>query len=100
MSAARRDLSGLFALLLAVGCGSPGHEPSEPTPDALRQPGEEHFGAIRQLTFGGQNAEAYWSWGGDRLVLQVTKDEPGDCDHIYVLDAEGGALQPVTHAGR
>jgi hypothetical protein len=36
---------------------------------------------IRQLTRGGQNAEAYWSPDGKRLVFQTTRP-PYDCDQI------------------
>jgi TolB protein len=57
--------------------------------------GEVHLRNIRQLTFGGQNAEAYWSADGRRLILQR---QPGDsgCDHIYVMNADGSDLHPVS----
>ena len=44
---------------------------------------------IRQLTFGGQNAEAYWSPDGRQLVFQSTRDDH-HCDQIYVMNADGG----------
>jgi Tol biopolymer transport system component len=53
--------------------------------DSLVRDGEKHFASVRQLTFGGENAEAYWSWAGDALVLQSTQRGAG-CDQIYVLD--------------
>ena len=37
---------------------------------------------VRQLTFGGENAEAYWSPDGAALVFQSTR-APNDCDQIY-----------------
>ena len=32
-------------------------------------PAETHLANLRQLTFGGENAEAYWSWAGDALIV-------------------------------
>jgi Tol biopolymer transport system component len=44
-----------------------------------------HLADVRQLTFGGENAEAYWSFDGNQLVLQARG--PGeDCDRIYRMD--------------
>ena len=42
-----------------------------------------HLKNIQQLTSGGQNAEAYWSPDGKRLVFQSTR-EPYKCDHLHV----------------
>jgi len=50
---------------------------------------------IRQLTFGGQNAEAYWSPDGKQLVFQATRDG-NDCDQIYVMNADGSDLRMVS----
>jgi Tol biopolymer transport system component len=46
---------------------------------------EVHLKNVRQLTFGGENAEAYWSFGGDRLIMQSLH---GDfkCDQIFTID--------------
>ena len=41
--------------------------------DSLVKPGEEQFfKSLRQLSFGGDNAEAYWSFDDTKLVMQVT----------------------------
>lgn len=57
------------------------------TSDSLILPGENHFKHLKQLTFGGDNAEAYWSFGGDRLTFQVTNIAWGDsCDQIRVFN--------------
>ena len=50
--------------------------------------GEERLASVTQLTFGGQNAEGYWSPEGDRIVYQATPAE-GGCDQIYVMGADG-----------
>mgnify|MGYP003393993248 CR=1 FL=1 len=55
--------------------------------DSLILPGESHFKHLRQLTFGGDNAEAYWSFAGDQLTFQVTNTAWGDaCDQIRYFD--------------
>jgi TolB protein len=53
--------------------------------DTLRYPEEVHLKNVRQLTFGGDNAEAYWSFDGKSLVFQ-RKHEPSGvmCDQIFI----------------
>ncbi len=46
-------------------------------------PGERHFVHVRQLTFGGDNAEAYWSFDGKKLVFQRTDHQQVACDQIF-----------------
>ena len=50
---------------------------------------------IRQLTFGGQNAEAYWSPNGSQLVFQSTRGDRG-CDQIYVMNSDGTDVRMVS----
>ncbi len=50
-------------------------------------PGEVHFGELRMLTDGGENAEAYFSFAGDQLIFQSTRP-PYDCDQIFIMDLE------------
>ena len=57
--------------------------------------GERHFGAIRQLTFGGQNAEAYFSHDGKRLIFQSTRDGR-PCDQQYVMNVDGSGVRRVS----
>lgn len=53
--------------------------------DTLLYPDETHFKNIQQLTFGGDNAEAYWSSDGEYLVFQRTNPKEGiNCDQIFV----------------
>ncbi len=56
---------------------------------------EPHLRNIRQLTFGGENAEAYWSFDGKQLCLQSTR---GDlkADQIFVMDADGMNTRMVS----
>jgi Tol biopolymer transport system component len=50
---------------------------------------------IRQLTFGGQNAEAYWSPDGRRLIFQATRDGLG-CDQMFIMNADGSDVRMVS----
>lgn len=53
--------------------------------DTVHFPGEDHFANVRQLTFGGDNAEAYFSNDGKYLVFQKTHAAEGiPCDQIYM----------------
>ncbi len=55
------------------------------TQDSIHFSGETHFANIRQLTFGGDNAEAYFSPDGKYLVYQVTNPKKGiECDQIWM----------------
>lgn len=91
----------LLASCASVGtsnepCPIPGGEPA----DHLIEPGETHFARLWKLTAGGENAEAYWSFDGTRLVLQRTDPEAGlDCDHMFVTDPETGELVEVSTGG-
>ncbi|NUO61943.1 MAG: hypothetical protein HOQ11_00530 [Gemmatimonadaceae bacterium] len=58
-------------------------------------PGERHLRDIRQLTNGGENAEAYFSADGKRLVFQSTRDGRS-CDQQYVMNVDGSALRRVS----
>ncbi|MCS6896757.1 MAG: hypothetical protein NZM29_02195 [Nitrospira sp.] len=99
--------------LLAVWCLSLGCTAQE-TRRASAPPGagfaERHLGNIRQLTFGRQNAEAYFSFDGKRLIFQSTNDwreggrvvagKPAEaglgCYQMYVMDIETGRIQMVS----
>lgn len=63
----------LFAAMIgaALGAGQPGR-----------------LSDLKQLTHGGQNAEAYWSPDGQRLIFQSTRP-PYDCDQIFIMNADG-----------
>ncbi|HUR31411.1 MAG TPA: hypothetical protein VMZ69_08250, partial [Saprospiraceae bacterium] len=55
--------------------------------DTLRYEQEKHLANLRQLTFGGDNAEAYWSFDGSKLTFQATRSEwNAACDQIYVME--------------
>lgn len=54
---------------------------------ALHYPQEKHLKNIRQLTFGGDNAEAYFSFDSKKVTFQATNSKWDDkCDQIYYFD--------------
>src|SRR5438132_1550710 len=59
--------------------------------------GEVHLRNIRQLTFGGQNAEAYFSRSGRQIILQRTEADSGCDQEIYTMDLDGKDLKRLTH---
>ncbi|MGH9577261.1 MAG: M28 family peptidase, partial [Terriglobales bacterium] len=69
-------------------------------PFAKNFDGESHLRDVRQLTFGGENAEAYFSPDGRELIFQSTPRD-GKCDQEYILDLETGEARRVSSgAGR
>ncbi|MCA8973732.1 MAG: PD40 domain-containing protein [Planctomycetes bacterium] len=63
-------------------------------------PGERHLANVRQITFDGENAEAYWSNDGTRLILQRRNAEMA-ADQIYMIDLRTGDMKQVsTGTGR
>jgi Tol biopolymer transport system component len=60
-------------------------------------PGERHLTNIRKLTSipGGENAEAYFSTSGDKLIFQSTRP-PYDCDQIFTMDLLGNNVRMVS----
>ncbi len=57
--------------------------------------GEKRLANIRQLTFGGENAEAYFSSDSKRLIFQSKRDGKG-CDHIYTMNVDGTATKQIS----
>ena len=56
----------------------------------LLYPGEKHFKNLKQLTFGGDNAEAYFSFDNKDLVFQATNERwRTECDQIFIMPATG-----------
>ncbi len=63
--------------------------------DSLRDAREVHLRNVRQLTFGGENAEGYWSPDGTRLILQSKRGD-FQCDQIFILDVATGETKLVS----
>jgi Tol biopolymer transport system component len=66
--------------------------------DSVHFAGEKHFKNIRQLTFGGDNAEAYWSYDGKSIIFQRTNPKEGlNCDQIFIGKLPTRADEPFTY---
>ncbi|NMB80208.1 MAG: hypothetical protein GYA14_00125 [Ignavibacteria bacterium] len=84
----------LFFLTSFFYTGCANKDSYDRTKDTLRYEGEDHIRNIRQLTFGGNNAEAYWSFDDKQLVFQSdwSKINPQGCDQIFIMNADGSKL--------
>lgn len=88
-------------LTLRATLGSRSGGPPPPAAHAAGKPfekifeDERHLKDIRQLTFGGENAEAYFSPDGSKLIYQATAQR-GGCDQQYVIDLRTGQSKMVS----
>ncbi|HEX6645308.1 MAG TPA: hypothetical protein VF037_11560, partial [Gemmatimonadales bacterium] len=64
---------------------------------ALLFPGERHLANARQLTFEGNNAEAYFSADGTKLIFQRQVDGQNACDQQFVINVDGTGLRRVSN---
>ena len=67
----------------------------ERSASSLVHPGEKHFAGIKQLTFGGINAEAYYSFDEKRIIFMSTRDTL-KCDQIFTMDSDGKNVRMVS----
>ena len=105
--------AGLAAVALAAGVWVPcgfAEEPASTHRTAIPSSAERHLTNIRQLTFGRQNAEAYFSFDGTKLIFQSTNNwmkdsfaatlKPADqglgCYQMYVMDLESEVVRLVS----
>lgn len=112
LPSARRRLVGATCLLyLGFGLMMPGwaQEAAAQQPSAaeskdggaaaeLHHAGENHLADIRQLTFVGENAEAYWAPNGRELILQATAP-PYECDQIFRLQVDSPGKLDLVSSG-
>ncbi len=101
----------LSALVLSPGCGekSNGVQKSQDTitektvSDSLRYEKEAHLSMIRQLTFGGNNAEAYFSFDNREIVFQSDfRNWNVQCDQIFAMniDKQNSAIPELISTGK
>ncbi len=82
-------LAGMLAPRIAFA------QAASPTASQLAMPEEKHLRNVRQLTFGGSNAEAYFSADGKRLIFQSTRDNL-QCDQIFIMNVDGTDQRMVS----
>jgi Tol biopolymer transport system component len=73
----------------------PGQAPGAPL--VPPSPGERHLANIRQLTFGGNNAEAYFSRDGSKLIFQRQERVDEGCDQQYLIHVDGTGLRRISN---
>lgn len=66
-----------------------------PTKD-LKVAGEKHLANIKQLTFEGENAEAYFSHDGKKLIFQRAVKGDG-CDQIFSMNLDGSNMKMLSN---
>ena len=79
---------------LSAAVFSAGQSPAN-KPSPVELPSEKHLRNVRQLTNGGENAEAYFSGGGERLIFQ-SKRGGAECDQIYTMRTDGSEVRMVS----
>ncbi len=80
----------LVGLLIAVSSLFVGaQDPLPGPPDEIK---EKHLQNLTQLTFGGQNAEAYFSFDGAKIIFQSTRP-PYECDQIFSMNVDGSDVK-------
>jgi TolB protein len=84
-----------ISVLLLTGSSAAHSSKQQPASDPLTVPGERHLRNIRQLTFGGENAEAYFSADDKHLIFQSTRDGR-ECDQIYTMDVDGSNVKLIS----
>jgi TolB protein len=105
----RALVSGCLAVLVSTVVAAA--DPAKKEDKAVAQKtSERHLANIRQLTFGRQNAEAYFSFSGNKLIFQSTNNwmkdtyaatqKPADvglgCYQQYIMDLDSDSVRLVS----
>ncbi len=85
----------LLTAAIALSVFGQVHQDSPPYLPVPALPGEGHLANIRQITFGGQNAEAYWNLEGTKLIYQTAQPQYPD-EQIYTMNADGSDKKLVS----
>ena len=93
----KQNLLFFTIILLLFSCQNRQEHTSKSNSNPLIYPEEVHFKNMKQLTFGGENAEAYWSFDDSKLIFQATNEKWGQsCDQIYIIDTNNYNLNLET----
>ncbi len=107
-----RLLSVLVVFIFLIGCKNntknqdSNNQQNQNTvsDNSLIYPEEKHFKSLRQITFGGDNAEAYWSFNDEQLVFQSNNPKWGvSCDQMFLMnfnDVFDSIVPPMVSTGK
>ena len=102
-----RVLSLLLLAIFSVSCTTKNSNKADKLTagnDPLIFPEEVHFKSIRQITFGGDNAEAYWSFNDQQLVFQSNNKAWGvECDQMFLMNVNetfSKKVHPMISTGK
>ena len=82
----------MTSIVLALGAAATAQNASVPD---MATPQEKHLRNVHQLTFGGQNAEAYFSSDGRKLIYQSSHGDV-KCDQIFIMNIDGSDQHMVS----
>lgn len=85
-----------MALVALAGCASAGGNGASHV-FLVPEPGEAHLRNIRKLTFGGNNAESYFSRSGKQLIFQRQEKVDEGCDQQYIMNIDGSEMRRVSN---
>ena len=84
----------LLALVVTLSAFAQPTPLSDQAGDSLRYAQEKHLKNLKQLTFGADNAEAYWSFDGKMVSFQSNNPKWGlKCDQIFYTPVTGVDLK-------
>lgn len=100
-----RTIASLILILCATASGilflsrkADSHSTNQQTPSTtdLKDVREKHLANIKQLTFEGENAEAYFSLDGKKLIFQRAAKADG-CDQIFSMNLDGSNTKMLSN---
>ena len=90
--------SATIGALVAAGCAASQGGGTVASPMTVApEPGESHLRNIRQLTTSGNNAEAYFSSDGKRIIFQRQEHVDQGCDQEYIMNSDGSGLRRISN---
>ena len=77
-----KNILPLLSILILTGC-------KKDLNSSLTYEGEKHFKNVKQITFGGDNAEAYWSFDDKQLIFQSNFNQwDVECDQMFLMNSD------------
>ena len=84
----------LTLTITLLSCKNSTNQDNNKQTESLQYDKEKHLKNITQLTFGGDNAEAYFSFDDTKLVFQSNYEKWGlDCDQIFYTEIKNSNMK-------